>query len=203
MKPKLLALPLSALAILGGALLAAADTGQDEQAPQAAQKKFTICMWPNTCGPSGSTKPALPPARPQAEPAQLPAQVPQLKTPVQGAAAYSPDPLQQQILEKSMQDERAGGVVSAIRIQGGDGSDRIIYSGAASLALPGAKIASKAGKAAPAADKDWNSLDMKNAPADQINGMREHRRAMTGGGEADSRAGADGMWGNGRKTVRK
>jgi len=199
MKARLLALPLSALAILGGALFAAADGGQGEQASVTpAQKKYVICMWPNPCGASGSRKAALPSVEPRStEPAeQVPAQVPQLKTPVQGAAAYSPDPLQQQILEKTMQDER-GGVVSAIRIH-----DRIIYSNEASLGLPGSKIASKAAKAAPPADQDWNSLDMKNAPADQINGMRDERRALSAG-VSDSKAGADKMWGIGRKIVRK
>jgi len=62
MKARLLALPLSALAILGGALFAAADGGQGEQASVTpAQKKYVICMWPNPCGASGSRKAALRP----------------------------------------------------------------------------------------------------------------------------------------------
>ena len=200
MKARFLVLPLSTLAIIGLSLIASADTAQNEQAVQAAsEKKFQPCMWPNPCGPSGSQKPALPPKQ-----TQMPAKVPQFKAPLHSAVAFSPDPLQQQIVEKSIQDEGGGGgVVSAMRLRDGQGPERIVYSNEAGLALPGSKIASKAGKAASApADKDWNSVDMKTASVAQINGMRDQRRALSGA-EADSKAGSDKMWGNGRKPVQK
>ncbi|MBI5242359.1 MAG: hypothetical protein HY922_01590 [Elusimicrobia bacterium] len=192
MKYGLRLLSFSALAILGGAFIASADA---QQAPQPnSGKKYQICLWPNTCGASGA------PAAIQA-PKQAPAEVPQIKAPLQGAAAFSPDPLQQKIVEKNLLDENGDGVVSAMRVKEGESEERIIYSGDSSLSLPKSKIA-KPKSASPAEEKDWNKVDLKTGSADQINGMREERPSLRRG-ESDSKAGADRMFGSGRKAVRK
>jgi len=94
-----------------------------------------------------------------------------------------------------MQDER-GGVVSAIRIH-----DRIIYSNEASLGCRAPRSPpSRQGR--PPGGPRLEQPGHENAPADQINGMRDERRALSAS-VIDSKAGADKMWGNGRKIVRK
>ncbi|HAH07093.1 MAG TPA: hypothetical protein DCM05_11340 [Elusimicrobia bacterium] len=188
MKTRLLTLSLSAL--LGASAVYAQET--------AGGRRYQPCIFPNPCGPT---------LAPAAKPAQkAPAQVPQIKAPIQGAAQFSPDPLQQKILEKKIQDEQDGGVVSAMRVQN-EGAEKIIYQGGLRdslkdpLALPGSKIAKKTSNAvSEPSDKDWSSVELKTASAGQINGMREARRDLKGA-EADSKAGADKMWGNGRKAA--
>lgn len=191
-------LSLSAL-ILGGALRASADAQQATQ-PKSG-KRYQTCVWPNTCGASGA--PALPQApKKEAEARQpkQPAEVPQIKAPLRGAAAFSPDPLQQKIVEKNLLDDKSGGVVSAMRVKEGEGGERIVYSSATSLALPQSKV-SKPNNASPADEKDWSKVELKTASADQINDMREERPSLRGN-ESDSKAGADRMFGS-RKAVRK
>lgn len=186
MKNALMALPL--LALLGAGSASAQDAGG---------RRYQPCLFPNPCGPS------LAPAKPARK---APEQVPQIKAPIQGAAAFSPDPLQEKILEKKILDEQDGGVVSAMRVQDA-GAEKIIYQGGLRdavsdpLALPGSKISKKNDSpVSEPSDKDWNSVELKTESAGQINAMRDSRRDLKGA-EADSKAGADKMWGNGRKAA--
>jgi hypothetical protein len=165
--------------------MSAAQTKDARSAPLSG-RKFQPCVWPN-CAPSSLHKPDA--VRKSGLPGKPSAQDPLL---------YGQDPLKKQIIEGRILDSRHGGVISAIRLPEG----RILYQGEplkdalnnTSMVLPASKLAIRAKPAAPSSDKDWNSVDMKTASADQINAMRAQRKALTGH-DAESHSASDRMWG--------
>jgi hypothetical protein len=110
------------------------------------------------------------------------------------------DPLAERIMEVRLADEAHGGIVSALRIRGKNGRERIVYTGGeklldspgpkpAGLGLPASKVSRRKPAAEPAA------IEMKTLPAGQANVMRKERKSL-GRGEAESRDAAGRMFGN-------
>ncbi len=165
-------------------MMLASGTAWAQQTPPAGN--FQICLWPNPCG-SG------------VKPAPAPKPEPEKPAPVQV------DPLTDAILQGTL-TQGDGGVVSSIRLkpeQTGVGHDQIITRGTGlrdALApvpkrpgLPASAVPAKKDGAKGTAEDEWVNVESTGAAANQLNGMRDERKALGAGGEG-SHAAAHRQW---------
>ncbi|MFH2203659.1 MAG: hypothetical protein ABIJ96_11125 [Elusimicrobiota bacterium] len=155
----------------------------------AQGRKYSICLWPNTC--TGKPNPII--KKPAAEKKDV-----EVKEVPKSDFSLGKDPLSQAVLNGRLTKDGEG-IVSAIRISSETEKDKIIYNGKESLTLPASNLpAGKNGAKGAADDAEWTEVDSKTQAAEQINSMREERKSLQGAAFA-AKTGADRMWGEKKK----